>query len=162
MEHPLTEVLKWLPECDFAVLDHGFAPYGRDYNLIIEHSGIHQPGRHRLLFTHVVELSVRSEVRDSVWSHSWEDVFTDYAAWEAAGAPDGYVWGCNWSLAYPGIEAVVPSSKAAMWTDRVQHPMHEITLTTDRFRIELVFHSLLTEKIDDRVDLISRVIIPLK
>ena len=162
MDHPVSRVLEWLPESDFAVLEHGFAAHGRDYHFEIEHSGNKKPGRHRLIFTHVVELTFLTQVRDDVWPDSWTDVFTDYAAWERAGNPGGYVWGTNWSLAYPGIKAVVPSMKAATWTDRVKHAMHEVALTTDRFRIELVFHDLLTERIDDRTDLISQVIIPLQ
>lgn len=89
-------------------------------------------------------------------------MFTDYVTWEKSGEPDGYVWGTNWSLAYPGIGAHEPSTKAADWTKRLQHPMYEAKLITDRFRIELVFHDLRIERIDGRTDLISKVIIPMK
>ena len=162
MRHPVTQLLDWLPDCDFAVLTHGWAPHGRDYYVEIEHSGYNEPGRHRLIFTHVVELWLRTAVRDDVWPHSWSDEFTDYQAWEQAGEPGGYVWGTNWSLAYPGLEAVEPSPKAVRWAERVQHPMHEATLETDRFNLGLIFHDLRTEKIDGQTDLISKVIIPLK
>jgi hypothetical protein len=162
MTHPVSRLLEWLPECDFAVLEHGFAPHGRDYEFLIEHSGYNAPGRHRLIFTHVVEMSFRTEVRDDVWPRSWSDLFTNYQTWEKSGEPDGYVWGTNWSMAYPGIAAVEPSSRATDWAARIQHPMYEATIATDRFRIELVFHDIVTEHIDDRTDLISKVLFPLK
>lgn len=160
-DHPVTRLLEWLPDCDFAVLEHGLTAHGRDYHILIEHSGYNHPGRHRLIFTHVVELSFTTEVRDDVWPGSWSDVFIDYATWEQAGEPEGYVWGVNWSLAYPGLKPIEPSGKAATWTQRVQHPMHEASLTTNQFHLGIVFHELRAERIDDRTDLISKVIIPL-
>jgi len=72
------------------------------------------------------------------------------------------VWDVNSSLAYPGIKAIEPSSKADTWTPCVQHSMYEAALTTNQFHLAIVFHQLHTEKIDERTDLISKVIIPLK
>jgi hypothetical protein len=103
-----------------------------------------------------------TRVRDDVWPCSWDDVFIDYAAWERAGNPGGYVWGTNWSLAYPGLEIIEPSAKAADWERRLGAPMYEVALKTERFWLTLIFHSLRTEQVDDDVELISRVIIPLK
>jgi hypothetical protein len=160
-DHPIARLLEWLPECDFAVLKHGFAPHGRDYHVVVEHSGRHRPGRHRLIFTHVAELAVTTNVRDDVWRESWAEIFTHYGAWDQAGAPEGYVWGVNWSLADPGIKAIAPSTRAAAWAHRLQHAMYEAELGTNQFRLALVFHDLRVEKIDDRTDLISQVIIPL-
>jgi len=60
------------------------------------------------------------------------------------------VWGVNWSLAYPGIKAIEPSSKADTWTTRVQHSMYEAALTRNQFHLAIVFHQLHTEKIDER------------
>ena len=34
--HPLDELLKWLPEVDFAVLEHRFAVHGRDYIVLVK------------------------------------------------------------------------------------------------------------------------------
>jgi hypothetical protein len=161
-DHPITRLLEWLPECGFAVLKHGLAPHGRDYHMVIEQSSQHRPGRHRLIFTHVTEVAFTSEVRDDVWRASWADLFTHYGAWEEGGQPEGYVWGVNWSLAYPGIKAVEASAKADQWSRRLQHPMYEAELTTSQFRLALVFHDLRTQQIDDRTDLISQVTIPLK
>lgn len=153
-------MLDWFPQLDFGVLEHGFSRHGRDYEIVVE-TTFGDPGRHRLTFTHVVEASVVTQVRDDVWPESWADVFIDYGEWERAGAPGGYVWGSNLSMAYPGIEITEPSAKAAAWAERLDAEMYEVSLTTDRFRLELIFHNLRTEKIDDRTDIVSQVIIPI-
>ncbi len=62
-----------------------------------------EPGTFDLTFTHVVDLKYESRVGDDIWVKSWEDEFTDYAQWLAAGEREGYVFGAGWSLAYPGI-----------------------------------------------------------
>jgi hypothetical protein len=161
MMHPVTQLLEWFPQCDFAVLGHGFTEYGRDYQVFVETQYGKDPGRGILLFTHVTEAHVTTAVRDDVWPRSWDDVFTDYAAWQQAGEPDGYVWGSNWSLAYPGMEPVEPSEKAAGWAARLGCEMYEATITSDRFALGLVFHGIRWQKIDDRTDIVSKVMIPL-
>jgi hypothetical protein len=52
-ENPLTELLKGaLSEYDFGVLEHGFAPHGRDYGFVIQDSLCNDPGTYELSFTH--------------------------------------------------------------------------------------------------------------
>src|SRR5688500_5261006 len=98
-DHPLKQILEeWLPEIDFCVLSHGLAAHGRDYVLALQSAGTYE-----LTLTHVVEMHYETRVRDDVWPRSWDDSFTDYATWQAAGEPDGYVWGTGWSLAFPGL-----------------------------------------------------------
>jgi hypothetical protein len=159
--HPVAELLETFPESDFAVLAHGFADHGRDYVITTEVQGKTVSGRHELLFTHVVESTCVTQVRDDVWPGSWSDEFTDYANWERAGSPEGYVWGVNWSLAYPGFRVCEPSSRAAEWERRLRRAMYEVTITTDQFELNLVFHSLRTRQINDRTDIVAQVIIPL-
>ena len=48
-------------------------------------------GRYRYRFTHCPECHVMTAVGDEAWRQSWDDVFTDYAAWEVAGNPLGLV-----------------------------------------------------------------------
>jgi hypothetical protein len=159
--HPLKPLLEWFPDQDFAVLDHGFLPHGRDYSLIVETALGKDPGRHRLQFTHVVLAAYSTRVSDDAWRVAWTDVFIDYDEWERAGTPAGYLWGTNWSFAEPGIRAVEPSPLAAEWSERLGQPMHELKLNTDRFSLHLVFHSLRTDKIDDRTDIVSQVVTPI-
>jgi len=88
--NPLTKLLKGtLSEYDFGVLEHGFAPHGRDYRFIIQDSLCNDPGTYELTFTHVVDLKYKTRVGEMVWSRSWTDEFTDYAKWKAAGELEG-------------------------------------------------------------------------
>src|SRR5262249_30876361 len=138
-QHPLTKLHdEWLPAVDFAVMAQGFLPHGRDYVVIVQLANIcTHPGTYELTFTHVVELRYHTRVRDDVWPESWDDRFTDYKQWMASGEPDGYVWGTNWSLAYPGTKAISESSLAESWSKRIGQKFFEATLETDRFSLGL-------------------------
>lgn len=160
--HPLERLLSWFPDRDFAVLDHGFLPHGRDYSLVVESALGKDPGRHRVQFTHTAVATYVTAVADELWQKSWSDTFIDYDAWERAGTPPGYIWGTNWSLADGGIKAVDPSPLAEMWTERLGKQMYEVRLETDRFSLVVVFHGMRTAKIDDRTDTISQVIAPVE
>ena len=148
-------LLEEWPLFDNAIVAHGFVPYMRDYELTVIATAStpgpgarsYQEGRYRFLFTHCVVADVETAVRDAVWPQSWDDVFTDYAAWERAGAPAGYVWGVNDMAAYPGAVYLPDSPRAAGWTRRVGHPMHEVRVETNSHTIRLVFHALRVYKV---------------
>lgn len=159
--HPLNSIFEWLPEMDFGVMGHGFLPHGRDYSVLVESSMGKEPGRYQLQFTHVVELNYITAVDDDVWSKSWGEELLDYQAWLDAGEPDGYVWGTCWSLAYPGIKAIESSAKAEEWSAKLAKPMYEAEIETDRFRINLIFHTVRSTKVSDEASTVSSVVIPL-
>lgn len=146
----------WLPEIDFGVMSHGFAPHGRDYVFIVEAAGTYE-----LTLTHVVDVHVETRVLDDVWPTSWDDVFTDYPAWEAAGHPDGYVWGSNWSLAYPGLDAPDEDPTAQKWSDRLGKPMFTAAIETNQFKVSVVFHGARARKVSDHAPTVSKVLNPL-
>jgi hypothetical protein len=102
MAHPAEDLLSWLPALDFAVLEHRIPAHGRDYAMLVQDCLGSDPGTHEVTFTHCVEFHYETRVRDDVWPVSWSDDFTDYERWMEAGEPQGYVWGTNWSNAYPG------------------------------------------------------------
>jgi hypothetical protein len=157
--HPVSALTnEWLPECDFAVLNHGLVTHGRDYQVTIQDTISARPGTYRLIFTHVVRADCQTAVSAEVWSRSWEDVFLDY---ELSKDMDGYVWATNWSLAYPGITAIVGDEEASEWSRRIGRPMYAATLETDRFNLRLIFHSLRSELIDEDASLIKQVVHPL-
>ena len=160
--HPLEELLQSLPEVDFAVLEHRFANHGRDYIVFIEDCLTSNKGQHEIVFTHCVRADCETRDADKVWPNSWSDEFTDYGKWVSAKEPDGYVWGTNWSLAYPGIRAIRDSAQAAEWSRRLGKPVFETTLETDRFFLRLIFHSIRSRKIDDRFDTVCHVVHPIK
>jgi hypothetical protein len=152
-ENPLKAfVAGWLPEIDFGVMAHGFAPHGRDYVLTLQAAGTYV-----VTLTHVVEMHYETRVADSVWPISWDDVLTDYAAWEASGAPDGYVWGNNWSLAYPGLDAPDFDPVAEKWAARIGRAMYAASIETDRFKLSIIFHAARAEKLSDDGSVVSKV-----
>lgn len=154
--NPLTLALRegGIPEYDFGVLAHGWLPHGRDYALTLQS----ETGTYSILFTHVVRLTIETRVRDDVWPRSWDDVFLDYAR---SVDLDGYVWGTNWSLAYPGFDIPEVDGEAASWSERVGKPMHRASLETDRFLLSLIFHSVRVRQETEDVSLIKQVFIPL-
>ena len=160
--HPLDELLQWLPEMDFAVLDHRFAIHGRDYILLIEDCLSSNQGQHEITFTHCVRADYETRVMDKVWPESWGDEFTDYEVWTSAKEPEGYVWGTNWSLAYPGITVIHDSPSAGEWGKRLGKQMFEVTLETDRFLLRLIFHSVRWQKVSEKCGTISQAITRLK
>ena len=160
--HPITTLLEWLPQLDFAVLSHQFLPYGRDYSITIQDCHGSNPGEHELIFTHCVRADYESRVGGATLRMSWDDIFCDYQQWENTGQPDGFVWGVNWSDAYPGLKAVVPSLLADEWISQVGHPFYEMTLETNQFLLRLVFHSIRHRKLSPNTETISAVTIPVR
>jgi hypothetical protein len=157
----LLDLLQWLHPIDFAVLGHGWARHGRDYLIVVQDMLGSDPGTHELTFTHCVRLDYETRVRDDVWPISWSDEFLDYQAWLDAGEPGGYVWGTDWSNAYPGLSVPQRSDLADDWMQRLGKEMAEVSLETDRFLLRLVFHSVRWRKLDDDIGTIEQVHIPL-
>jgi hypothetical protein len=132
------------PLFDGYITKHGFAPYLRDYDVIVK-----WPRSRRFLyrFTHVPLATVTTAVTDSVWRNSWDDVYIDYSVWQNSGSPDGYVWGVCYSVAYPGAKYVEASVTAREWESRFGKPMHEVRIETNGHNIQLIFHDLRVEEI---------------
>jgi hypothetical protein len=145
---------------DSGIVSHGYAPHLRDCDVVIDVSaplppeamigdttGSYTMGRYRYRFTHIPEAHVTSEVDHDTCRLSWDDVFIDYEKWEAAGNPEGFVWGVNATDAYPGLSYVIDSPLAASWTARLGHEMHEVTVETNTFILRLVCHDLRVQQL---------------
>jgi hypothetical protein len=52
------------------------------------------------------------------------------------------------------------SALAASWSARLGHEMHEATIDTDAFSLQLGFHDLTVRKISDDVAVYDKVTIP--
>lgn len=156
------KLLDLLPEIDFGVLGHGYLPYMRDYAVVVQLAGDSpSSGVHRCIFTHCVIAHVTTRVRDTTWSASWGDELIDYETWQKSGEPDGFVWGTNWSLAYPGLSFVPDSPDASDWSTRIGKEMHEITIETEAFYLRLVCHDVRMERISSDRSPLNKVLIPL-
>jgi hypothetical protein len=146
---------------DSGIVSHGYAPHLRDYDVVIDVSaalpppevtigdttGSYTKGRYQYRFTHCPEAHVTSRVGDDAWRLSWDDVFIDCEEWEAAGNPEGFVWGVNAADAYPGLSYVTDSPLAESWTARLGHEMHEVTVETNTFILQLVCHDLWVQQL---------------
>jgi hypothetical protein len=150
-----------LPALDIGVMEHGLAKHGRDYVFILEDCISHRPGTYRLTFTHIVEMTYETALSPSGWLKSWSDDFIDYKRWEDAGEPEGYVFGTDWSLAYPGWTALTDDAAAASWTEKLGRPVHAASLETDRFKLKLVFSDARLEQLSENAPTVRRVIFPM-
>ena len=150
---------------DVAVLSHGFSSHMRDYDIIAEvgGAGVEEQGSGRYLyrFTHCTEAHCVTRVSDDGWRASWSDTYINYESWIQAGEPGGFVWGVQWSMAYPGLTYVEGSDLASHWSKRLGMPMHEVRIETEAFALNLAFHDVYVTKLGDQVSVIDRVIIPL-
>ena len=148
---------------DVGVFLHGFTQYMRDYFFAYEVGGAtSHAGRYYCFFTHCVLARVETRVNHDTWRESWGDEFTDHQTWQEAGEPHGFVWGTNWSLAYPGLEYIRNSKLARDWSTKLQKEMHEVTVDTEAFSIQLIFHDIRIQKVTADVNVINKIIFPMK
>ena len=159
--NPVNKLLQIFSPIDFALISHGWASHGRDYLFHIQDCLSNNPGEYELCFTHCVRADCETRVKDQVWSQSWGDEFIDSISWNASGQPDGYVWGTNWSNAYPGLTIIEPSTLAKEWALRIGQEFYECTLETDRFFIRIIYHDAFARKLNDNIEQISAVTVPL-
>ena len=162
-ENPVAKLLReGLSEFDFGIVRHGFEDHGRDYTFLIQDGLCGEPGTYELTFTHVVFLKSETRVCDDAWLRPWGgDEFTHYSAWLAAGEPQGFIFGTNWSLAYPGISAPAANPDAEAWAKRLGRPMHAVEIETERFLIFLVFADAKLKTISADLSTIRQTIVPL-
>lgn len=154
------------PLLDVAILSHGFAPYMRDYDVLIEAMWGEKEwgdasGRYLCRFSHCPEARLVNCLGGTGWRQSWADVFTNCDEWEKTGAPEGFVWGVCWSLAYPGLTYIDNSELAAKWSEEIEKEMHESTIETNAFTLNLIFHDFTITKISDEVSVINKVLTPI-
>ncbi len=140
---------------DSIIIAHGFTPYGRDYDVTLltvaalpqdvpigDTTGTYVDARYRYRFAYVPETHLRSAVEAKWWTESWDDSFIDYDAWQAAGTPEGFVWGTERADAYPGLSYVPNSQLAQAWAQAIGREMHEVLIETNVFALRLVCHDL--------------------
>ena len=96
---------------------------------------------------------------EHIYKQSLDVRLTDY---ESGKDLDGYVWGGNWSLLYPGWTLATSSERADRWTARIGIEFHEVRIETNAYTIALVFSDLAVTKLSDHITSgIKRTYIPL-
>jgi hypothetical protein len=134
---------------DSAIDSHGFAPYMRDYDVVIDVPAAtpdgqrsYIMGRYRYRFTHCPETAAHTEVRPDVWRRSWEDVLTDPEALESTRHLPAFHWAVSWAAAYPGMTYVNGSERARRWAEEFGREMHEVRIVSNVLDLSVVFHDL--------------------
>ncbi len=128
---------------DQAVVFHAYADYMRDYEVFTfatadPVTGI-PPSYDRYLFRLAVEVDTVTSVPPEIWAASLDDRLTEY---DQGKDLDGYVWGVKWHLLYPGGKVVQESTRAAVWSERLGLPFHEVQINTNAHDITIVFSDL--------------------
>lgn len=138
---------------DNELVHHGFTNYLRDYEMVVFQSVDPNPRyglvpRHvRLLFRYCTEADVRSSVPPGLWSQSLDDSLLD--AHTVTRDSDGYVWGVQCQVLYPGARVIEKSKRARNWERRVGIPFHEVLIEGNAQTISLVFSDLTIEEVGD-------------
>lgn len=135
---------------DQALLFHGFAEHMRDYDLYVyttadPSTGI-RPEHLRYRFSCCVVANVATTVRDDVWPRSLDERLVDYES-ATRDEVDGYVWGVNWQLLYPGMALTPESPLAAEWSARLGFEFREAVIEGNGHRIQLIFRDLFVSTI---------------
>ena len=135
---------------DQALLFHGFAEHMRDYDLYVyatadPATGI-PPTNLRYRFLHCVRAVVTTTVGDEVWPKSLDERLLDHQVAEDEGV-DGYVWGVEWQLLYPGLRLVDDSPIAQAWASRLGIAFHEAVIECNAHQLELVFADLNVKRV---------------
>ncbi|WP_068923774.1 hypothetical protein [Planobispora rosea] len=133
---------------DQALLHHGFTNYMRDYQLVIQvntdpRSGI-APTTLRYLFRYCVQATCTTTVSAETWRGSLDDRLTTY---ETGVGLDGYVWGVNWQVLYPGATLIADSPTARTWAAALGLDFHEVRIEANAHDLTLVFSDLQIEEL---------------
>jgi hypothetical protein len=127
---------------------HGFVDYSRDYELIIHATadpatGI-EPAELRYLFRHCVQANCTTTVPASTWKDSLDDRLINY---DTGADLDGYVWGVNWQLLYPGATLIADSPVARRWATAVGIDFHEVRIQANAHDLALIFSDLQVQQL---------------
>jgi hypothetical protein len=119
-------------------------------------------GTFRITFTHCFDLSYQTVFDEQLLQSSWEDRLLDYEQCKDDKALQGYLWGVNWALSYPGFELIKDSLKAKDWSQRLKKEMYEMEVETNVFKLNFIFHDFKYKKIGEGTPVTNAVAIPVE
>lgn len=93
-------------------------------------------------------MSYQVEAPGGTLLKSWDDCFTNMDDYKKAGEPEGYIWGINSTLAYPGFSYLADSEKADEWTHKLNKQMREVKVEAEILKLRLIFHEWTLKKLD--------------
>lgn len=146
---PLTvkELLERESITDAVILRHGFTDYMRDYEIIVgARNGPPNTDVHKYQFIGCAEAVCATQlVRTfhepaSIFNQSLADEFVfagpDYPEKED---PDGFIWGVRFAEVISGWDYAENGKRAKFWSEALGRKMHEVSVCTNSYRLELVF-----------------------
>lgn len=123
---------------DAEIVAHGFLPYLRDYQLLVEQ--IDNPPLGLFEYTFQGCMEVRYSVTLPPSAISMDPRLIEIGA---NAVPEGFAWSVgSVCSAEEGTTVSETSDRALYWADRLGRPMFEIEIGTNVFALALVFHSL--------------------
>jgi hypothetical protein len=147
---------------DVAILRHGFSEYNRDYDFVFEVDSSADSGQFLLRFKHVYKLSYVTSLTTEALKVSTNDNFTDYKKWQETGEKEGFVWGVNYALAYPGFTMLDNYAKGRQLDQGFGFEMFNVTLETETYKIDFVTSDFEVIKLNNDTDLTKGLFIKLK
>jgi hypothetical protein len=138
------------PIYDEEILQHGFAAYLRDYELLVAMHDVREEPiaeqRTRFVFSHCVAVETHTAHSPQNWVRSWEDALIGPEREEDWQRLGGYMW-VEWAVAYPGPSYQPDSADAARWSAELGHLMHDVRIETNVYNLRLIFHRLSCEAV---------------
>ncbi|AZK95532.1 MULTISPECIES: YxiG-like protein [Streptomyces] len=123
------------------VVHHGYTPYMRDYEVIVDASnGVQSPPTYlRFLFRYCVEARCESFLSTDTWRDSLDDRLLDRET--ADPNPGSYVWGAKYHEMY-GAELRPESEATRHWSKAVGIDFREVHIETNAHDLTLLFSDL--------------------
>ena len=123
---------------DAEIVAHGFQPYFRDYQLLVERISCAPYGLFEYNFEGCMEVRYTVTLPPSAISMDPRLIEID-----APDIPKSFLWSVgSVCSAEEGVTVSDNSERAVAWTERLGRPMFEIEIGTNVFALALVFHEL--------------------
>lgn len=128
---------------DADIVAHGFVPYLRDYQLLVERISNPPYGLFEYTFDGCMEARYTVTLPPS--AISMDPRLIEIGARDV---PEGFVWSVgSICSAEEGVSLSETSDRAVYWAKRLNQPMFEVEIGTNVFRLALVFHDLRIDRV---------------
>ncbi|MEU0568558.1 hypothetical protein ABZ297_24690 [Nonomuraea sp. NPDC005983] len=91
-----------------------------------------------------MQANCATTVPAGIWRESLDDRLITY---ETGVDLNGYVWGVNWQMLYPGATLIADSPTARSWAAAIGIDFHEVRIQTNAHDLTLIFSDLRIEEL---------------
>ena len=142
------ETLRAYDLYDAEIVTHGFLPTMRDYRLGVQRLDYEPLGTFDYVFRGCME--ARYEVTLRPEAVSLDDRLLDQQSSQELDVPLGFQWWVATACSSEeGVHHSRVSERARFWEERLALPMHELVISTNVYRLALVFHDLVVTPVAD-------------